>query len=50
LSTQTAYLNIPHVTQQLVPAILLPQTTPNTGMLMLNHQVFSMSIWMPFYF
>lgn len=39
LSTQTAYLNIPHVTQRLVPALTLPRSNTGTGMFTLNHQV-----------
>jgi hypothetical protein len=37
LSTQAAYLNIPHVVQRLVPAIVIPDST--RGMFQLNHQV-----------
>jgi hypothetical protein len=28
LSTQTAYLNIPHVVQRIVPSVMLPEATP----------------------
>jgi hypothetical protein len=39
LSTQAAYLNIPHVTQRLVPSISIPRTHVGTGMFQLNHQI-----------
>ena len=42
LSTQAAYLNIPHVTQRLVPAMNIPRAQsfqPGAGLLNLNHQV-----------
>jgi hypothetical protein len=38
LSTQAAYLNIPHVTQRLVPTISIPLPL-GRGMFQLNHQV-----------
>lgn len=42
LSTQTAYLNIPHVVQRIVPSVMLPEATPydqGGGMFSLAHQV-----------
>jgi hypothetical protein len=39
LSTQTAYLNIPHVTQRLIPSLSIPKPYPGTGMMQLNHQI-----------
>jgi hypothetical protein len=39
LSTQAAYLNIPHVTQRLVPAIVLPSAGVGSGTFTLSHQV-----------
>ena len=42
LSTQAAYLNIPHVTQRLVPALQLPSAQllqSGGGMMELHHQV-----------
>lgn len=39
LSTQTAYLNIPHTTQRIVPQLYLPASTPGQPLIPLSHQV-----------
>lgn len=42
LSTQTAYLNIPHVAQRIIPSIELPESQPfkmGGGFFKLSHQV-----------
>jgi hypothetical protein len=42
LSTQAAYLNIPHVAQRIVPQINIPESHPTSrggSFMMLNHQV-----------
>lgn len=39
LSTQTAYLNVPHAIQRIVPQIMLPAALSGQPMIPLSHQV-----------
>ena len=47
LSTQAAYLNIPHVAQRIVPSLELPESQPQRmggSFFKLSHQVFLLSL------